>query len=146
MMLLKIVFLFFFCLYDCLIQPISLGLLRSDIMLETKCTDACLSTTSSPYCCFKQIEMNTISSGMGAMSSLITNVHRSAFRVVLKSYGFIYSNNVAYYVAKWREQFMEWNYGFALYTFLILNCYDYYLLLSVFAYFVTFVLYLYLFS
>uniref|UniRef100_A0AAG5DQC8 Glutathione synthetase n=1 Tax=Anopheles atroparvus TaxID=41427 RepID=A0AAG5DQC8_ANOAO len=48
-------------------QPISLGLLRSDLMLETRCNNEC-SEPANPlnaYCCWKQVEINTIASGFG---------------------------------------------------------------------------------
>uniref|UniRef100_A0A182W4L8 Glutathione synthetase n=1 Tax=Anopheles minimus TaxID=112268 RepID=A0A182W4L8_9DIPT len=48
-------------------QPISLGLLRSDLMLETRCDDECSERTRAfnAYCCWKQVEINTIASGFG---------------------------------------------------------------------------------
>ncbi|XP_038108082.1 glutathione synthetase isoform X3 [Culex quinquefasciatus] len=48
-------------------QPISLGLLRSDLMLETKCENSCQVQCSraKPYCCWKQVEINCIASGFG---------------------------------------------------------------------------------
>jgi glutathione synthetase len=51
-------------------QPISLGLVRSDLMLETECpakADKCRTSSSAgiSYCCWKQIEFNTIASGFG---------------------------------------------------------------------------------
>ncbi|XP_055607671.1 glutathione synthetase-like isoform X1 [Uranotaenia lowii] len=48
-------------------QPISLGLLRSDLMLETRCENACQVQCSraKPYCCWKQVEINAIASGFG---------------------------------------------------------------------------------
>uniref|UniRef100_A0A182N092 Glutathione synthetase n=1 Tax=Anopheles dirus TaxID=7168 RepID=A0A182N092_9DIPT len=48
-------------------QPISLGLLRSDLMLETQCDDECSERTRTvnAYCCWKQVEINTIASGFG---------------------------------------------------------------------------------
>ncbi|KAI4466782.1 glutathione synthetase [Holotrichia oblita] len=48
------------------IQPISLGLLRSDIMLETVCpTPGKNCPPNALYCCWKQVEINTIASGFG---------------------------------------------------------------------------------
>ncbi|XP_026466651.1 glutathione synthetase-like isoform X1 [Ctenocephalides felis] len=44
-------------------QRISLGLLRCDLMLESLCCGK--SETSRPYCCWKQVEINTIASGFG---------------------------------------------------------------------------------
>ncbi|XP_050086907.1 glutathione synthetase-like isoform X1 [Anopheles aquasalis] len=49
-------------------QPLSLGLLRSDLMLETKCDNMCSEPRVRPYgayCCWKQVEINTIASGFG---------------------------------------------------------------------------------
>ncbi|XP_017780713.1 PREDICTED: glutathione synthetase-like isoform X1 [Nicrophorus vespilloides] len=47
-------------------QPISLGLLRSDLMLESRCTTPGKSCRRrSPYCCWKQVEFNCIASGFG---------------------------------------------------------------------------------
>ncbi|XP_063905797.1 glutathione synthetase-like isoform X3 [Zophobas morio] len=45
-------------------QPISLGLVRSDLMLEGSCKGHAPSD-STPICCWKQIEFNTIASGFG---------------------------------------------------------------------------------
>ncbi|XP_044263863.1 glutathione synthetase-like isoform X3 [Tribolium madens] len=46
-----------------LTQPISLGMVRSDLMLEGSCKNHAPSST--PYCCWKQVEFNTIASGFG---------------------------------------------------------------------------------
>ncbi|XP_075985781.1 glutathione synthetase-like isoform X4 [Anticarsia gemmatalis] len=49
-------------------QPISLGMLRSDIMLESRCPhteNQCAKHT--PYCSWKQVEINSIASGFGHM-------------------------------------------------------------------------------
>jgi len=46
-------------------QPISLGLFRSDLMLESTCGDSDDCTNQMPYCCWKQVEFNTIASGFG---------------------------------------------------------------------------------
>ncbi|KRT82122.1 hypothetical protein AMK59_3369, partial [Oryctes borbonicus] len=47
-------------------QPISLGLLRSDIMLETACPVPGKNChRHAPYCCWKQVEINSIASGFG---------------------------------------------------------------------------------
>ncbi|EAT39011.1 AAEL009154-PA [Aedes aegypti] len=48
-------------------QPISLGLLRSDLMLETRCENSCKvrCARAKPYCCWKQVEINSIASGFG---------------------------------------------------------------------------------
>ncbi|XP_049879709.1 glutathione synthetase-like isoform X3 [Pectinophora gossypiella] len=47
-------------------QPVSLGMLRSDIMLESRCPhteNQCAKHT--PYCSWKQVEINSIASGFG---------------------------------------------------------------------------------
>ncbi|KAG8240409.1 hypothetical protein J437_LFUL003123 [Ladona fulva] len=57
-------------------QPFSLGLIRSDLMLESnqeRCVGSCPIKKSqeegkvlcNPYCCWKQVEVNTIASGFG---------------------------------------------------------------------------------
>uniref|UniRef100_A0A182XEE4 Glutathione synthetase n=1 Tax=Anopheles quadriannulatus TaxID=34691 RepID=A0A182XEE4_ANOQN len=48
-------------------QPVSLGLLRSDLMLETRCDNDCgeRARAINAYCCWKQVEINTIASGFG---------------------------------------------------------------------------------
>ncbi|XP_049537858.1 glutathione synthetase-like isoform X4 [Anopheles darlingi] len=48
-------------------QPLSLGLVRSDLMLETKCDNMCSERVRQlgAYCCWKQVEINTIASGFG---------------------------------------------------------------------------------
>ncbi|XP_058816194.1 glutathione synthetase-like isoform X1 [Topomyia yanbarensis] len=48
-------------------QPISLGLLRSDLMLETRCENECKvqCKRAKAYCCWKQVEINSIASGFG---------------------------------------------------------------------------------
>ncbi|EAA06258.5 AGAP000534-PA [Anopheles gambiae str. PEST] len=49
------------------IKPLSLGLLRSDLMLETRCDNDCgeRARAINAYCCWKQVEINTIASGFG---------------------------------------------------------------------------------
>uniref|UniRef100_A0A1B6DXB3 Glutathione synthetase n=3 Tax=Clastoptera arizonana TaxID=38151 RepID=A0A1B6DXB3_9HEMI len=53
-------------------QPISLGCIRSDLMLESQCNccekEKCSSnccTSEMQFCCWKQVEVNTIASGFG---------------------------------------------------------------------------------
>ncbi|XP_055551683.1 glutathione synthetase-like isoform X1 [Wyeomyia smithii] len=48
-------------------QPLSLGLLRSDLMLETRCENECRvqCRRAKAYCCWKQVEINSIASGFG---------------------------------------------------------------------------------
>jgi hypothetical protein len=60
------------------VQPISLGLIRSDIMLESECLENTCSTTVGPYCCWKQVEVNTIASGFGWLGPASASIHRSA--------------------------------------------------------------------
>ncbi|XP_037046202.1 glutathione synthetase-like isoform X1 [Bradysia coprophila] len=49
-------------------QPLSLGLLRSDLMLESICAEDCSCPRS--YCCWKQVEINTIASGFGHLGPI----------------------------------------------------------------------------
>lgn len=60
------------------VQPISLGLIRSDIMLESQCSGNTCCTTVGPYCCWKQVEVNTIASGFGWLGPASASIHRSA--------------------------------------------------------------------
>ena len=53
-------------------QSLSLGMLRSDIMLETH---PC--STFAPFCCWKQVEINSIASGFGWMGPASGLIHRS---------------------------------------------------------------------
>ena len=55
-------------------QSLSLGMLRSDLMLETH---PC--STFSPFCCWKQVEINTIASGFGWMGPASGLIHRYIF-------------------------------------------------------------------
>lgn len=63
-------------------QPISLGCVRSDMMLESNCpcvespckTECCEPDT--PYCCWKQVEVNTIASGFGWLGPASGLIHR----------------------------------------------------------------------
>ncbi|KAI4466777.1 glutathione synthetase [Holotrichia oblita] len=56
------------------IQPISLGLLRSDIMLETVCpTPGKNCPPNALYCCWKQVEINTIAGFRLAWSRICSN-------------------------------------------------------------------------
>ncbi|XP_049825691.1 glutathione synthetase-like isoform X1 [Aethina tumida] len=63
-------------------QPLSLGMLRSDLMLETLCrqdnsSDEDLNEERlRPYCCWKQVEMNTIASGFGFLGPVSSRIHR----------------------------------------------------------------------
>jgi len=53
-----------------LAQPIDCGMLRSDIMLNTHPCDARI------YCCWNQVEINTIASGFGWMGPAARLIHR----------------------------------------------------------------------
>lgn len=71
-------------------QPIALGCIRSDLMLESACSteekkrrsgccvqgekDCCV------YCCFKQVEINTIASGFGHLGPISRTVQEYALR------------------------------------------------------------------
>ncbi|CAG4939199.1 unnamed protein product [Colias eurytheme] len=58
-------------------QPISLGMLRSDIMLESRCPHTesqCAKHT--PYCSWKQVEINSIASGFGHLGPVSREIQR----------------------------------------------------------------------
>ncbi|KAI4491640.1 hypothetical protein M0804_003032 [Polistes exclamans] len=57
-------------------QKISLGLLRSDLMLDTSCAEGNEYKQYIPYCCWKQVEINTIASGFGWLGQASTRLHR----------------------------------------------------------------------
>ncbi|KAL0270491.1 UNVERIFIED_CONTAM: hypothetical protein PYX00_007888 [Menopon gallinae] len=73
-------------------QPVSLGLIRSDVMLETTCRDEGISKgctcseckrdpnaklpSTSAFCCWKQVEINTIASGFGHLGPISGAIHR----------------------------------------------------------------------
>ncbi|XP_076277357.1 glutathione synthetase isoform X1 [Lasioglossum baleicum] len=57
-------------------QKISLGILRSDLMLDTKCPIEDTHNNSIPYCCWKQVEINTIASGFGWLGPASTKLHK----------------------------------------------------------------------
>ncbi|XP_058064291.1 glutathione synthetase-like isoform X2 [Anopheles bellator] len=58
-------------------QPLSLGLLRSDLMLETRCDNECRERLRpfNAYCCWKQVEINTIASGFGHLGPSSKYLH-----------------------------------------------------------------------
>lgn len=56
-------------------QKISLGILRSDIMLDTSCCEKD-SEKLKPHCCWKQVEINTIASGFGWLGPASTQLHK----------------------------------------------------------------------
>ncbi|XP_004536430.1 glutathione synthetase isoform X1 [Ceratitis capitata] len=57
-------------------QQISLGLLRSDLMLETNCVQMLEKKKHTPcaYCCWKQVEINTIASGFGHLGPISKDI------------------------------------------------------------------------
>ncbi|XP_061724241.1 glutathione synthetase-like isoform X1 [Cydia pomonella] len=66
-------------------QPVSLGMLRSDIMLESRCPhteNQCAKHT--PYCSWKQVEINSIASGFGHLGP----VSREIQSYILRQLGF----------------------------------------------------------
>ncbi|XP_041976771.1 glutathione synthetase-like isoform X3 [Aricia agestis] len=97
-----------------IMQPTSLGMLRSDLMLESRCPDATNRCSShKPYCCWKQVEINSIASGFGHLGpSLSLGLFRSdylmhvgdgnkikqvEFNTVAASFGALTSNLPAMY-------------------------------------------------
>ncbi|XP_029664416.1 glutathione synthetase-like isoform X3 [Formica exsecta] len=56
-------------------QKISLGILRSDLMLDTSCPKKD-NKELKPHCCWKQIEINTIASGFGWLGPVSTQLHK----------------------------------------------------------------------
>lgn len=61
-------------------QKLSLGLLRSDLMLESACTDDGCGKVTRAFCCWKQVEINTIASGFGWFGPSTTNLHKFIFQ------------------------------------------------------------------
>ncbi|XP_037938245.1 glutathione synthetase-like [Teleopsis dalmanni] len=63
-------------------QRISLGLLRSDLMLDSNCRnlngeyEESETETPSAYCCWKQVEVNTIASGFGHLGPVSRAIQR----------------------------------------------------------------------
>jgi len=67
-------------------QPLSLGMTRSDLMLDTHCcrtkgkkTSRC-TNHNADYACWKQVEFNTIASGFGWMGPASGMIHRYVVR------------------------------------------------------------------
>ncbi|XP_012228885.1 glutathione synthetase-like [Linepithema humile] len=56
-------------------QKVSLGILRSDIMLDTSCYEKD-NKSLKPHCCWKQVEINTIASGFGWLGPVATQFHK----------------------------------------------------------------------
>lgn len=70
-------------------QPIALGCIRSDLMLESSCDyqTKCRSSTAKVqgegqclYCCFKQVEINTIAAGFGHLGPISRAVQEYVLR------------------------------------------------------------------
>ncbi|XP_026728389.1 glutathione synthetase-like isoform X1 [Trichoplusia ni] len=62
-------------------QPVSLGMLRSDIMLESRCPhteNQC--AKHSPYCSWKQVEINSIASGFGHLGPVSREIQSYVLR------------------------------------------------------------------
>ncbi|KAJ2940816.1 hypothetical protein O0L34_g10065 [Tuta absoluta] len=76
-------------------QPVSLGMLRSDVMLESRCPHAAkpagpaepqasapqqgqpsTSVPHTPYCSWKQVEINSIASGFGHLGPVSREIQR----------------------------------------------------------------------
>eukprot|EP00088_Acartia_fossae_P025268 TRINITY_DN2609_c0_g1_i12.p1 TRINITY_DN2609_c0_g1~~TRINITY_DN2609_c0_g1_i12.p1 ORF type:complete len:499 (+),score=129.13 TRINITY_DN2609_c0_g1_i12:292-1788(+) len=58
-------------------QALSLGMLRSDLMLDNHCcTDDACKKIGKSYCCWKQVELNTIASGFGWLGPASGILHR----------------------------------------------------------------------
>lgn len=60
-------------------QKLSLGILRSDLMLDTSCPKKNVKQLK-PHCCWKQVEINTIASGFGWLGPASTQLHRFVLR------------------------------------------------------------------
>ncbi|XP_063629338.1 glutathione synthetase-like isoform X5 [Cydia splendana] len=90
-------------------QPVSLGMLRSDIMLESRCPhteNQCAKHT--PYCSWKQVEINSIASGFGHLGPTLSlglfrsdylmqqpdgnKIKQVEFNTIASSFGAISSN------------------------------------------------------
>lgn len=56
-------------------QKVSLGMLRSDLMLDTSCPKKDTEMIKS-HCCWKQVEINTIASGFGWLGPAATQLHK----------------------------------------------------------------------
>ncbi|XP_041976622.1 glutathione synthetase-like isoform X1 [Aricia agestis] len=64
-----------------IMQPTSLGMLRSDLMLESRCPDATNRCSShKPYCCWKQVEINSIASGFGHLGPVSRQIQSYILR------------------------------------------------------------------
>ncbi|XP_026332661.1 glutathione synthetase-like isoform X3 [Hyposmocoma kahamanoa] len=67
-------------------QPLSLGMLRSDIMLESRCQHGeSQCDKHTPYCSWKQVEINSIASGFGHLGpSYSLGLFRSDYLMQLR--------------------------------------------------------------
>lgn len=70
-------------------QKVSLGILRSDLMLDTSCRKKDAEKPLNPHCCWKQVEINTIASGFGWMGPAATQLHK----FVLQELGYTTESN-----------------------------------------------------
>lgn len=61
------------------VQKVSLGMLRSDLMLNTTCLTEDTKMLKS-HCCWKQVEINTIASGFGWLGPASTQLHKFVLR------------------------------------------------------------------
>ncbi|XP_048484072.1 glutathione synthetase isoform X3 [Plutella xylostella] len=61
-------------------QPISLGMLRSDIMLDTRCPHTKPCSQHKPYCSWKQVEINSIASGFGHLGPVSREIQSYIIR------------------------------------------------------------------
>ncbi|KAK9304657.1 hypothetical protein QLX08_004076 [Tetragonisca angustula] len=61
-------------------QKVSLGILRSDLMLDTTCSQKDMIKKCLPYCRWKQVEINTIASGFGWLGPASTELHKFVLR------------------------------------------------------------------
>ncbi|KAJ8870431.1 hypothetical protein PR048_029453 [Dryococelus australis] len=77
------------------LMPIWLGLLRSDIMLETTCTRNGVMATCDPYCCWKQVEINTIASGFGWLGPSSAAIQSGKFVASRTSSWFVCTSSTA---------------------------------------------------
>lgn len=70
--------------FKCIFKPVSLGLVRSDLMLETSCARVKECKRSPFYCCWKQVEVNTIASGFGWLGPISAAIQR--FKWTISTY------------------------------------------------------------
>ena len=65
----------------CQIQEISLGMLRSDVMLNNHCCPQVSQCKKfgQAFCCWHQVELNTIAAGFGWLGPASGLIHRSVY-------------------------------------------------------------------